>query len=227
MLEGNPVHVAIIMDGNRRWAKKNHLPTFFGYRRGIHTVSESIQAALKNNINYLTLFAFSTENWKRPQYEVTYLMGLFLRSIEHYSTLLMKENICVHCIGDLNKLDEILFKKITSLQEKTKHNRRLFLTIAINYGSYDELVRAISKIPTSKLNNYSWEMIRQYLDTRNLPDVDIFIRTSGEQRLSNFLLLQSAYAELFFVKKFWPEFTQQDFETILEEYQLRGRSFGR
>jgi undecaprenyl diphosphate synthase len=221
-----PVHVAIVMDGNRRWAKGNHFPVFWGHRYGIHAVSEIIQAAIEQKIPYLTLFAFSTENWRRSADEVKYLMGLFVRSIMHYAVFLQKNEICVRFIGDLASLREDLQVKIASIQEKTNHNTKLFLTIAINYGSRDELVRAIKKIPINERQDCSWEDICARLDTRDIPDVDLFMRTSGEQRLSNFLVLQSAYAELFFVKKYWPEFTRQDFEAVLDAYRLRKRNFG-
>jgi undecaprenyl diphosphate synthase len=221
-----PVHVAIVMDGNRRWAKENNFPMFWGHRCGIHTVSEIVRAAIGHEIPYLTLFAFSTENWRRSTGEVRYLMGLFVRSITHYAVFLQKNEICVRFIGDLASLQEDLQEKIASIREKTDHNTKLFLTIAINYGSRDELVRAIKKIPIDERQNCSWESICEWLDTGNIPDVDLFIRTSGEQRLSNFLLLQSAYAELFFVEKYWPEFTQQDFEIVLNAYRLRKRNFG-
>jgi undecaprenyl diphosphate synthase len=215
------------MDGNRRWARKNNFPLFWGHRRGVRAVSEIVKSAIEQNITHLTLFAFSTENWKRSENEVSYLMGLFSRSIEHYSTFLLKENIRVRFIGDLASLQGNLLKKIILIQEKTRHNTKLFLTIAINYGSRNEIVRAIKKIPSGEVQNYSWETIQKYLDTSDLPDVDLFIRTSGEQRLSNFLLLQSAYAELFFIKKNWPEFTGRDFEATLQEFSQRKRNFGK
>jgi undecaprenyl diphosphate synthase len=222
----NPVHIAIVMDGNRRWAKGNNFHIFWGHRRGIHTVSEIVRATIEQKIPYLTLFAFSTENWRRSTHEVGYLMGLFVRSIVHYAAFLQKNEICVRFIGDLAPLREDLQVKIASIREKTDRNTKLFLTIAINYGSRDELVRTIKKIPIDERQNCSWESICEWLDTKDIPDVDLFIRTSGEQRLSNFLLLQSAYAELFFTEKYWPEFTRQDFEFILDAYRLRKRNFG-
>jgi undecaprenyl diphosphate synthase len=190
-------------------------------------VSEIAQAALERKIPYLTLFAFSTENWQRPADEVQYLMGLFSRSITHYAAFLQKNEICVYFIGDLAPLNDHLREKIISIREKTAQNNKLFLTIAVNYGSRDELTRAVKKIPSDALQNCSWDDIRGCLDTRDMPDVDLLIRTSGEQRLSNFLLLQSAYAELFFIKKYWPEFTRQDFEIVLDEYRIRKRNFGK
>ncbi|MDR1590705.1 MAG: di-trans,poly-cis-decaprenylcistransferase [Puniceicoccales bacterium] len=227
MVVPDPVHVAIVMDGNRRWAKENNFPLFWGHRRGVRALRESVQAAIEQKIPYLTFFAFSTENWQRSENEVKYLMGLFVRSIGHYAVFLQKNKIRVYFIGDLAPLNDNLRGKIASLREKTAQNSKLFLTIAINYGSRDELTRAVKKIPPNELQNCSWEDICRRLDTRGIPDVDLFIRTSGEQRLSNFLLLQSAYAELFFIKKYWPEFTQQDFEIILNEYRLRKRNFGK
>jgi undecaprenyl diphosphate synthase len=154
-------------------------------------------------------------------------MGLFARSMVRYAVFLQKNEICVRFIGDLVPLREDLQEKIALIREKTDRNTKLFLTIAINYGSRDELVRAIKKIPIDERQNCSWESIRGRLDTGDTPDVDLFIRTSGEQRLSNFLLLQSAYAELFFIEKYWPEFTRQDFEAVLDAYRLRKRNFGK
>ena len=227
MSSRDPVHIAIVMDGNRRWAEGKNFPIFYGHRRGVYRASEMVQVAIERKISHLTLFAFSTENWRRSAREVTYLMRLFARSIDRYATFLQREAICVHFIGDLAPLDGDLREKITAIREKTRPNTGLFLTIAINYGSRDELVRAVKKIPSDELPNCSWESIRRRLDTGDIPDVDLFIRTSGEQRLSNFLLLQSAYAELFFIKKHWPEFTRQDFEVVLEEYRSRKRNFGK
>ncbi|MDR2200596.1 MAG: di-trans,poly-cis-decaprenylcistransferase [Puniceicoccales bacterium] len=222
-----PVHVAIVMDGNRRWAKKNNYPIFRGHRRGARRAAEIAAAALKHNIAYLSLFAFSSENWKRSPVEINYLMRLFSRSIEHHTARLIGQEICVRFIGDLTPLNADLFQKIRSIQEKTQHGRKLFLTIGINYGSRDEIGRALRKIPPEEIANCSWETVQKHLDTQYSPDVDLFIRTSGEQRLSNFLLLQSAYAELVFVQKNWPEFTAQDFETILQEFGRRQRNFGK
>jgi undecaprenyl diphosphate synthase len=221
-----PVHVAIVMDGNRRWAKKNNCPNFWGHRRGTHAVSEVIKAALNRKIPYLTLFAFSTENWKRSENEIAYLMRLFSRSIDHYATFLLREEIRIQFIGDLAPLKIDLLSKMLSIREKTQGNKKLFLTIAVNYGSRDEIARTIKKIPPDELKNCSWENIQRHLDTSHLPDVDLFIRTAGERRMSNFLLLQSAYAELIFTHKNWPEFTSCDFEATLQEFAQRKRNFG-
>jgi undecaprenyl diphosphate synthase len=153
-------------------------------------------------------------------------MRLFSRSIERYATFLTGREICLRFIGDLTPLDADLFQKIRHIQEKTQHGRKLFLTIAINYGSRDEIGRALRKIPPEEIPNCSWETIEKYLDTQYSPDVDLFIRTAGEQRLSNFLLLQSAYAELVFIRKNWPEFTGREFEGALREFGRRQRNFG-
>ncbi|MDR0590717.1 MAG: di-trans,poly-cis-decaprenylcistransferase [Puniceicoccales bacterium] len=222
-----PMHIAVVMDGNRRWAKKNNFPLFYGHRRGVHAVSEVTKTALDRGISHLTFFAFSTENWKRSGGEISYLMRLFSRSIDRYETFLLREGICVRFIGDLAPLDPDLLGKISSIQEQTQRNEKLFLTIAINYGSRDEVVRAVKKMSINELQNCSWETFRRHLDSADLPDVDLFIRTSGEQRLSNFLLLQSAYAELIFVQKNWPEFTGEDFGDVLQEFGQRKRNFGK
>jgi undecaprenyl diphosphate synthase len=215
------------MDGNRRWTKKNNFPLFYGHRRGVHAVSEVIKTALDRRISHLTFFAFSTENWKRSGDEISYLMRLFSRSIDRYGTFLLRKGICVRFIGDLAPLNPDLLGKMLSIREQTRHNGKLFLTIAINYGSRDEVVRAVKKLSINELQNCSWETFRRHLDSADLPDVDLFIRTSGERRLSNFLLLQSAYAELIFVQKNWPEFTGNDFEATLQEFGRRKRNFGK
>jgi undecaprenyl diphosphate synthase len=153
-------------------------------------------------------------------------MQLFVRSIDHYTKFLLKENIRIQFIGDLKTLNPKLLGKMLAIQENTQHLTKISLTIAINYGSRDEITRTLQKILTMGLKHCSWEIIQQQLDTAKLPDVDLFIRTSGEQRLSNFLLLQAAYAELIFTKKFWPEFTSHDFEDMLQIFSQRKRNFG-
>ncbi|MDR2806904.1 MAG: di-trans,poly-cis-decaprenylcistransferase [Puniceicoccales bacterium] len=227
MQQQNPVHVALIMDGNRHWAKEHHLPLSWGYRRGVVRITEIVKSAIEQNIAHLTLFAFSTENWKRPETEVSYLMQLFSRSITHYTPFLLKQEINVRFIGNLNALKPDLVERIMAIQAKTRNYQKLFLKIAVNYSSRDEVIRTMKKIPPCDLQDYSWETFRQQLDTGNCPDVDLLIRTSGNQRLSNFLLLQSAYAELIFVKKNWPDFTKQDFECLIQAFGQHERTFGK
>lgn len=219
-------HIAVIMDGNRRWAKQEHFPFFIGYQKGISSIRTAVTAALKMKIPYLTLFAFSKENWRRPKKEVNYLMNLFVRAIGRYRGYFLKNNIRVRFIGDIEKLSPLLFFKMQEVQRCTEICSVLNLTIAINYSARDEIVRAFQKA-------FHFGMIKDekqlgsFLDTAELPEVDLLIRTSGEQRLSNFLLWQIAYAELYFSKKFWPEFQLEDFENAVLEYKKRKRNFGR
>ncbi|UPA28364.1 MAG: polyprenyl diphosphate synthase [Verrucomicrobiota bacterium] len=222
----NPKHIAIIMDGNRRWAQQHHLPTFFGHRRGVHAVTQAVQAALRHKIPYLSFFAFSTENWKRSAAEIDYLMGLFRRSIEHFRRWVQRYAIRIRFIGNRTVLNPTLQEKMQALENASASNDALTVVIAINYGSRDELIRTIASLTELEKEHITWELLREKLDTRGLPDVDLVIRTSGEQRLSNFLLLQSAYAEIIFLQQGWPDFSSQDFEAALLEYQHRQRNFG-
>lgn len=222
-----PRHVAIIMDGNRRWAKKRNLPEFWGHRKGVSAVRSAVDFAIRSGISYLTIFAFSTENWKRSAQEVSYLMSLFKRSINRFSKWLIENGICVRFLGDIAALRPDLFEKMKFLEDETKNGCTLNLSIAINYGSRDEVVRAANSLIRSAQNeSLTWENFSKALDTRDLPDVDLLIRTSGELRLSNFLLLQSAYAELYFVDTLWPDFDQEAFELSLIEFRKRKRNFG-
>lgn len=222
-----PTHIAIIPDGNRRWARRHYLPTFWGHRRGILSAAQIVRSALEQNIPYLTFFAFSTENWQRSQIEITYLMSLFLRTIHHYRTRLLKQQICVRFIGDLQPIPENLRTCLLDLQERSQAFSNLTLTIAINYGSRNELLRAIHQLSGDEKKSCTWEQFCQHLDTKELPEVDLVIRTSGEQRLSNFLLLQSAYAEIVFTKVLWPDFSEKNFVEALAVYRQRKRNFGR
>lgn len=219
----NPQHIALIMDGNRRWAREHHVPGFVGHRRGVHAAIETIRAALRNHISYLSLFAFSTENWNRSATEVTYLMGLFQRTIDHFFKWVRRYNIAVRFIGDRSVLNSRLQQQMQQLEGASQDHPALTLIIAINYGSRDELIRALQSIH----GPITWGLLTEKLDTHGIPDVDLVIRTSGEQRLSNFLLLQSAYAEIIFLKKWWPDFAKADFDAALFEYQQRKRNFGR
>lgn len=222
-----PTHIAIIPDGNRRWARRHYLPTFWGHRRGVLSAAKIIRAALKRKVPYLTFFAFSTENWKRSQNEITYLMSLFRRAILHYQTWLLEQQIRVCFIGDLQKIPDHLRTLLVDIQERSEAFSKLTVTIAINYGSRDELLRAIHQLPENEKKPCTWEKLCQYFDTKVLPDVDLVLRTSGEQRLSNFLLLQSAYAEIIFTDVLWPDYSEQNFEEALKIYQQRKRNFGK
>ena len=222
-----PHHIAFIMDGNRRWARKHQLPTFWGHRRGIHALLEVVRNALRLHIPYITVFAFSTENWKRTDTEIRYLMNLFYRSMIYFQKWIAKHSIQVNFIGDRTALSPALQEEMAKLEKFSESNRALTLTIAINYGSRDEIVRAIQKLDLNDLKFIDWKLLYNHLDTHTLPDVDLMVRTSGEQRLSNFLLLQSAYAEIIFSEKLWPEYTENDFLEALEIYQQRKRNFGK
>lgn len=224
-----PKHIGIMIDGNRRWAKNKKLPTFFGHKRGIKRVVEIINYALKKKIPVLTLYGFSTENWKRDKEEVDYLMDLFTKFAHKYALSFQKQGICFRHIGGREKLPEKLQKEIKKAQELTKKNKKMVLNIALNYGGRDEVVRGVRKIVKKKFlpEQIEEKVIFDHLDTRGLPDVDFIIRTSGEMRLSNFLPLQAAYAELYFPKVLWPDFDKHQFDLALEEFKRRQRRFGK
>ncbi|MDR2735305.1 MAG: di-trans,poly-cis-decaprenylcistransferase [Puniceicoccales bacterium] len=223
-----PEHVAIVMDGNGRWAKARGFERIYGHYNGVKAVKSVIRSARKFGVKFLTLYAFSTENWLRSEDEIRGLMSLYGRVMLKYSRSLVKQNIRFGTIGDLPGLPQILRDRIDWLKKYTAHCNGLLLTVALNYGSRDELLRAINKANQAGVRTFSdWSEFEKYLDTSGLPDVDLLIRTSGEQRISNFLLLQSAYAELYFPKKYWPDFSDEDFFEAISEFQHRQRRFGR
>ncbi|WP_371154071.1 polyprenyl diphosphate synthase [Jannaschia sp. 2305UL9-9] len=231
--QGNgPRHVAIIMDGNGRWAQQRGRPRLLGHRAGARRVREIIEACPDNNVEYVTVFAFSTENWKRTQTEVSGLMSLFRRYIESEAQTLLKQETRVRFIGDRLRLDAKLQKLMNWIEALTAHNSRCNLTIALNYGGRDEVARATKRLSIDvaegrlKPDDVTAETLPRYLDTHVLPDPDLVIRTSGEARISNFLLWQSAYAEYEFVDTLWPDFTRDKFEEILARYGGRDRRFG-
>lgn len=224
-----PQHLAIMIDGNRRWAKKRGLPPEAGHEAGIKMVVRIINYSLKRGIKVLTLYGFSTENWKRSEQEVNHLMKIFLDFSQKYAPLFYKKKIQFRHLGDLNRLPSNLQKSLVKAQRLTKKNDKMILNIALNYGGRDEIVRAIKKIikdqvPAEKITE---ELVLNYLDTKGLPEVDFVIRTSGEMRLSNFLPLQSTYAELYFPKVLWPDFDEKQLDLALKEFQRRKRNFGR
>lgn len=227
-----PTHVAIIMDGNGRWAQQRGRPRLLGHRAGAKRVREIVEACPDNGVKYLTIFAFSTENWKRTQTEVAGLMLLFRRYIEREAQALLAEGTCVRFIGDRLRLDKKLRDLMDMLEDLTKDNSRCHLTIALNYGGRDEVARATKRLAmdvaagTLDPETISDETLPRYLDTHVLPDPDLVIRTSGEARISNFLLWQSAYAEYEFVDTLWPDFTREHFAQILGRYGQRDRRFG-
>ena len=227
-----PTHVAIIMDGNGRWAKKRNMPRVKGHYEGMQTVKKITKYASKLGIQYLTLYAFSTENWARPKEEVSYLMDLPEKMFTSFMPELMENNVKVEVIGVVEKLPENTRRAVEDAIEQTKNNTGLKLIFALNYGSKDEIVTAVKRIAQGAANNeYKVEEIDEQLISDNLftkdtPDPDLLIRTSGEQRISNFLLWQIAYSELIFTKVAWPDFVEEEFYKALLEYQSRDRRFG-
>lgn len=227
-----PRHVAIIMDGNGRWAQSRGRPRLFGHHAGARRVREIVEACPDLGVKYVTIFAFSTENWKRTQVEVAGLMSLFRRYIKKEAKALHDEGVRVRFIGDRVRLDRKLVDMMDELEEYTSGNDRVHLTIALNYGGRDEVARATKRlaqdVATGKLDPESVdeETLPKYLDTHVLPDPDLVIRTSGEARISNFLLWQSAYAEYEFIETLWPDFTAEIFAGLVQNYGTRDRRFG-
>jgi undecaprenyl diphosphate synthase len=231
-VDGCPRHVAIIMDGNGRWATQRGRPRLFGHHAGAKRVREIVQACPDFGVKYLTIFAFSTENWKRTQVEVAGLMSLFRRYITKETRHLSEQGVRVRFIGDRLRLDDKLIKLMNELEEATAHNDKVNLTIAINYGGRDEVARATQRlaqdVAAGRLDPASVdeETLPKYLDTYVLPDPDLVIRTSGEARISNFLLWQSAYAEYEFIDTLWPDFSREEFGALCASYGGRDRRFG-
>ena len=230
--QDGPKHVAIIMDGNGRWAQAQGKPRLFGHRAGAKRVRQIVEACPDLGVKYLTIFAFSTENWKRTQAEVAGLMLLFRRYIKKETKDLVKDNVRVRFIGDRVKLDKNLVKLMNDLEEQTQGNERVHLTIALNYGGRDEVARATKRlaqeVADGKLRpeDVNEETLTRLLDTCVLPDPDLVIRTSGEARVSNFLLWQAAYSEYEFIDTLWPDFTPEIFAEVLAGYGDRDRRFG-
>ena len=228
-----PKHVAIIMDGNGRWAKQQGKPRVFGHKNGVKSVQEIVEAAAEIGINTLTLYTFSTENWNRPKQEVDVLMGLLVRSLKKELKTLIKNNIKLQTIGKIDQLPEKVVAELKEVIEKTKNNTRLTLNLALNYGAREEIVNAIKIISKKVVNNelsiaeIDENIINNHLYTVTLPDVDFLIRTSGEKRISNFLLWQIAYAEFYFTDVLWPDFRKEHFFQAIKEYQQRERRFGK
>lgn len=228
-----PRHVAIIMDGNGRWAKRQGLARMFGHRQGVETVHNITELAAELGIKYLTLYAFSTENWNRPKEEVDALMSLLVDTIAKETPTLMKNNIRLQTIGDLGRLPQATRDKFLACIAQTSANTGLTLVIALSYSARWELIQATKKVAQAVkegrllLEDINEEVIGNYLTTCDLPDPDLLIRTSGELRISNFLLWQLAYAELYFTNCLWPEFTAEEFYRAIVDYQHRERRFGK
>ena len=219
-------HIAIIMDGNGRWAKNRGLKRVDGHKKGAEVVRDiTIFCAENSEIEYLTLYAFSTENWKRPKSEVAFLMKLLESYLKNELQTYLKNNIKFDTIGDVSKLSKSLQDRINLTKQKTKNNTALTQILALNYGSRDEIVRAVKKLIADNIE-ISQESISTHLDTALYPDPDILIRTSAEVRVSNFLLWQIAYTEMFFVDTLWPDFTKEELKVIINSFKTRDRRFG-
>ena len=218
-------HIAIIMDGNGRWGLKKKKSRNYGHLQGIKTVEKIIQASLKIRLNYLTLYTFSTENWKRPKKEINFLFKILENYIDKELNNLIEKNIKIKIIGDLKKIPNKLLKKLRKTEDETKKNKSLQINVALNYGSRKEIIEALQKINKKKLK-ISENLISKNLYTENIPDPNILIRTGNTKRLSNFLLWQLQYSEIFFEKKLWPDFKQEDFYRILKKYNKIKRNFG-
>jgi len=228
-----PRHVAIIMDGNGRWAKQKGKLRVFGHENGVKTVRRTVEDCVKLKLEYLTLYTFSTENWKRPKLEVDTLMRLLVSSLRKELKTFLKNNVRLNTIGDIASLPSRAHKELLEVMEKTSQNTGLTLTLALSYGAREELKNAVKEISIKVKNNIiSTEnidetIINSHLYTHNLPDVDLLIRTSGEHRISNFLLWQIAYAELYFIDVFWPDFSEDHLVKAIQNYQNRERRFGK
>ena len=230
---GLPRHITIIMDGNGRWAKQHGLPRIAGHRRGLESVRTVVKACADKGIEYLTLFAFSSENWRRPASEVNLLMDLFTNALEQQARKLHDNNVCLRIVGDVSRFSSKIRMLIHRAETLTRNNSGLKLTIAANYGGRWDIVQACRRVSQDvaegklKLGEVSETALADYLSTAFLPEPDLFIRTGGEQRISNFLLWQLAYTELYFTETLWPEFDHKEFQAALASYAKRQRRFGK
>ena len=228
-----PSHLAIIMDGNGRWAKQKGMLRAIGHENGTKSVRKTVEICAELGIQNLTLYAFSTENWKRPKLEIDTLMKLLVSSLKKEINTLQSNNIKLNAIGNLTSLPDSVQKELQEVIEKTAENKRMTLTLALSYGAREEIIQAVKKISNKVKNNIISEeaidesIINQHLYTHNLPDVDLVIRTSGEHRISNFLLWQIAYAEFYFTEVLWPDFSENDLYEAIISYQKRERRFGK
>ncbi|MBQ2291592.1 MAG: isoprenyl transferase [Paludibacteraceae bacterium] len=228
-----PRHIAIIMDGNGRWAKRQGMARMFGHRQGVETVHRITEAAAELGVEYLTLYAFSTENWNRPKEEVDALMVLLVDTIVKETPTLMKNNVSLQTIGDLSRLPQATRNKFLECIEQTSQNTGLTLVIALSYSARWEIIEATKRIASAVkdgellLEDINEEVLSNYMTTAQMPDPDLLIRTSGELRISNFLLWQLAYSELYFTNCLWPEFTNEEFYHAIVDYQHRERRFGK
>ena len=225
-----PRHVAIIMDGNGRWARKRYLPRFAGHRRGVETVRDTVKYCLERGIEFLTLFAFSSENWRRPEEEVTLLMQLFVRALQQEVSRLDRNGVRLRVVGDLSRFDPDLQSLILASEQQTAGNEKLTLTIAANYGGRWDILQAVNRMAMEhpeKQGAWTESDLAPFLAMSYAPEPDLFIRTGGEERVSNFLLWQLAYAEFYFTDTLWPDFDSAAFSTAITSFQQRERRFGR
>ncbi len=228
-----PSHIAIIMDGNGRWAKQRGKHRIFGHENGVHAVRNTVENCAKLGVGCLTLYTFSTENWKRPKLEIDTLMKLLVSSLKKELKTFTENNIKLNTIGDIALLPKKAFRELKEVMEKTSNNTGMTLTLALSYGAREEIKNAVQQISAKVKNNIisiesiDETIINTHLYTHNLPDVDLLIRTSGEHRISNFLLWQIAYAELYFVDVFWPDFSGEHLAKAIKSYQNRERRFGK
>jgi undecaprenyl diphosphate synthase len=224
-----PRHIAIIMDGNGRWATKRYLPRVVGHAKGVEAVRDVVEACAMRDIKYLTLFAFSSENWRRPAEEVSVLMRLFVTALDREVAKMHANDICLKVVGDLSRFDANLQKMIANAERKTAQNKRLTVTICANYGGRWDIMQAVEKMVNGYpgTSSFTEEQLAPYLSMSYAPEPDLFIRTGGEERISNFLLWQLAYTELYFTDTYWPDFNGEALDAAIASYQQRERRFGR
>lgn len=221
-----PTHIAIIMDGNGRWAQKRGLPRNLGHKEGIKAVERTLDACIRFHIKFVTFYAFSTENWKRDKEEIDGIFSLLRDYLENNPDYFNKKDIKIKHIGELSPFPEDLKKELTKAENQTINNETLTMTLALNYGGQDEITRAVNKLLKENKMEITYKDISQNLDTNFLPDPDLVIRTSGENRLSNFMMLQMAYSELYFPKILWPDFNEKELKKALKIFSKRERRFG-
>ena len=227
--KNNLKHIAIIMDGNRRWAKEHLLPSMMGHKKGVEALKKTTRACDDFKVKYLTLYAFSTENWNRKKEEVDFLMDLLASTLKNEIKELNSNNVKMNFIGDLSRLNNNLQNILNESKEITKNNTGVVLTVAINYGARDEITNAVKNIVLDKIEpqNITPELISKYLYTSNIPDPDLLIRTSGEKRISNYLLWQIAYSEVYITPTYWPEFGKEELKKAILEFDKRQRRWGK
>ncbi|SHH15781.1 polyprenyl diphosphate synthase [Thermosipho atlanticus] len=219
-------HIAFIMDGNGRWAKKRNKPRVYGHLKGAYKIEEVVRWCAQRGIRYTTFYAFSTENWKRPKSEVNYIFGLLVNKISEFYERMEKENVRLIFSGRIKEAGEKVYEICKEYEEKTKGNNRIVVNMALNYGGRAEIVDAVNKIIKNGISQVDEEIFKKFLYTPEIPDPDLIIRTSGEKRLSNFLIWQSAYSELYFTDVYWPDFNEKELDKAIEDFKQRQRRFG-